>query len=274
MCRLSLHLLKVPASQWHRFSPGSRQDGLRASWKTSFLSGTSVRASGAFLANGYEGSDRSRPSLAWCTYRHLRNGNIPANTGKLRRREHHFPRGFARANQNKQAYVGFCSRGSYDPPLSGEVYNGNVGRSRLISLASMSESAPIGLDPSFEANRVRLSALFFPAPNITYKQFSQHWLNIHGKLFMSLDIVKKNLTKYEQFHVNPELSNQMAAGLGNNERTPFWGIVTFEAESYEKINEVFQHPDYLRVVFPDEENILDRSKSLILAGEYATFFRD
>lgn len=149
-------------------------------------------------------------------------------------------------------------------------------------------------DAAFEADRVRLSALFFPAAGITYEQFSKYWLHEHGRLFMSLDIVKKNLTKYEQvrispwtrvrryfypakiicqFHVNPELSHHIAAAMGSPEKTPFWGLVTFEAESYEKINEVLNHPEYLRVVFPDEQKILDRSKSVILAGEYATFLR-
>lgn len=56
---------------------------------------------------------------------------------------------------------------------------------------------------AFEPNRVRLSALFFPAPGITYEQFSEYWLHEHGKLFMSLDIVKKNLTKYEQVRSIP-----------------------------------------------------------------------
>ncbi|KAF7797940.1 hypothetical protein EIP86_009147 [Pleurotus ostreatoroseus] len=130
-----------------------------------------------------------------------------------------------------------------------------------------------GYDAGFETDRVRLSVLFFPAQGITHEQFSQYWLHEHGKRFMSLDIVKRNLTKYEQFHVNPKLSNQIAAALSSSEQTPFWGLVTFEAESYEKINEVLTDPEYIRVVFPDEKNILDRSKSMVLAGEYVTFFR-
>ena len=73
--------------------------------------------------------------------------------------------------------------------------------------------------------------------------------------------------------MNPKLSNQIAAALSSLEQTPFWGLVTFEAESYEKINEVLADPEYIRVVFPDEKNILDRCKSMVLAGEYVTFLR-
>lgn len=54
------------------------------------------------------------------------------------------------------------------------------------------------------------------------------------------------------------------------EQTQFWGLVTFEAESYDKINEVFSDPEFVRVVYPDEKNFIDRSKSQVLAGNYAT----
>ena len=39
--------------------------------------------------------------------------------------------------------------------------------------------------------------------------------------------------------------------------TSFWGMAIFEAESYDKIMEVFSHPDYIRYGLPDEKNILD-----------------
>ena len=52
--------------------------------------------------------------------------------------------------------------------------------------------------PSLLPNRFRFVAVFFPAPGISQERFHDYWLNEHGRLFMSLDIVKKNLTKYEQ----------------------------------------------------------------------------
>ena len=51
---------------------------------------------------------------------------------------------------------------------------------------------------SMQPRRVRISALFYPAPNLTNEQLKKYWLEEHGKIFMSLDIVRKNLTKYEQ----------------------------------------------------------------------------
>ncbi|PSR87085.1 hypothetical protein PHLCEN_2v5255 [Hermanssonia centrifuga] len=55
-------------------------------------------------------------------------------------------------------------------------------------------------NPAMRPDRFRLAALFHPQKDVTYEQFSRYWLREHGKLFMSLDIVKKNLTKYEQVH--------------------------------------------------------------------------
>ena len=51
---------------------------------------------------------------------------------------------------------------------------------------------------------------------------------------------------------------------------PYVGVAIFEAESVEKIFEVFTDPEYFRVVVPDEESFFDRSKSAMLAGEFAT----
>ena len=52
---------------------------------------------------------------------------------------------------------------------------------------------------------------------------------------------------------------------------PHVGIAVFEAESYEKIIEVFTSPDYARVVVPDEEKFFDRTKTSTVAGGFATF---
>ena len=52
--------------------------------------------------------------------------------------------------------------------------------------------------------------------------------------------------------------------------TPFYGMAVFEAESYDKIFQVFADPEYQRVVFPDEQKLLDRGRSQLFAGQVAT----
>lgn len=49
-------------------------------------------------------------------------------------------------------------------------------------------------------------------------------------------------------------------------------MAIFEAESYDKIFQVFADPQYEQVVFPDEKKILDRSRSNVFAGEFTTLW--
>ncbi|KAJ3556421.1 hypothetical protein NM688_g2033 [Phlebia brevispora] len=131
---------------------------------------------------------------------------------------------------------------------------------------TMTSSAP----SLMRKDRVRVVAIMFPKDGISFEEFDRYWLTEHSKLFSSLDIVKKNLLKYEQFHFNPP-ANQLLAGLGIPQSQAA-GIAIFEGESFEKIFEVFQHPEYLRIVVPDELKFMNREKSQLIAGELATVF--
>lgn len=51
----------------------------------------------------------------------------------------------------------------------------------------------------------------------------------------------------------------------------FHGIALFEAESYEKILEVFTSQEYQNIGFPDEQNFLDRSKTVFFPGTLITY---
>ena len=51
---------------------------------------------------------------------------------------------------------------------------------------------------------------------------------------------------------------------------PYAGAAIFEAESFEKIMEVFQDPEYIKVVVPDEMKFMQREKCQMVAGQLAT----
>lgn len=51
---------------------------------------------------------------------------------------------------------------------------------------------------SIRTDRVRLAILLKKKQGLTNEEFLGYWLNNHAKLFSSLEIVKKNLLKYEQ----------------------------------------------------------------------------
>ncbi|KAJ7475960.1 hypothetical protein FB451DRAFT_263796 [Mycena latifolia] len=116
---------------------------------------------------------------------------------------------------------------------------------------------------SFRTDRVRLAILLKRKSTLTEEEFSQYWSGTHAALFSSVDIVKKNLIKYEQAHVNQSVLMQLVQAMGAP-MSEWDGMVIFEGESYAKIFEVFQSEEYNRIVVPDEENFLDRQGAQML----------
>ncbi|KAF5385131.1 hypothetical protein D9615_000970 [Tricholomella constricta] len=114
----------------------------------------------------------------------------------------------------------------------------------------------------FRTDRVRVIVFLKRKPGLTKEEFSRYWQGPHAELFMSLDIVKKNVIKYEQAHVNDKyITAPQAMGL----TAPDWdGLVVLDGESYDKLFEIFLSEEYARIVAPDEEHFIDRPKCQIL----------
>ncbi|OBZ68169.1 hypothetical protein A0H81_11815 [Grifola frondosa] len=74
--------------------------------------------------------------------------------------------------------------------------------------------------------------------------FDRYWLDVHAGVFSSIAIVKKNLLKYEQFHIDTAYNEQIAAQNTAQTASPFRGIAIFEATSLEKIFEIFDDEEY------------------------------
>ena len=74
----------------------------------------------------------------------------------------------------------------------------------------------------------------------------------------------------EQFHLDPKYNETIAASSLAKSQSPFRGIAIFEATSLDKIFEIFQDEEYLRVVVPDEFKFFDHERAQILAGPFAT----
>ena len=60
--------------------------------------------------------------------------------------------------------------------------------------------------------------------------------------------------------------------LTTHQLPKFGGVAILEAESPEKIAEIFQDEEYRRVIVPDEGMFCDRAGLYILAGHYVTIF--
>ncbi|KAI0655974.1 hypothetical protein C8Q70DRAFT_1016607 [Cubamyces menziesii] len=126
------------------------------------------------------------------------------------------------------------------------------------------------------SQRFRMVVLVTPKAGVSQEEFSAYWKDKHAPLFLTLAISKRNLYKYEQFHVDPKLTALLGANSGWSASASalpkFGGVAVFEAESPEKVIEIFQDEEYLRVVAPDEGEFCDRAGLYILAGHYVTIY--
>ncbi|CDO76017.1 hypothetical protein BN946_scf184665.g9 [Trametes cinnabarina] len=125
--------------------------------------------------------------------------------------------------------------------------------------------------PDFRKDRVRVCGLMAKKQGVTDEEFSRHWREVHGPLFEGMEITKKNILLYEQHHYITAFDEGVAA-LGFDV-VQYRGIAVFEAQSYEKIFEVFQSEEYKRIVLPDEANFIERSKTGFVAGDIVTFLK-
>ena len=52
--------------------------------------------------------------------------------------------------------------------------------------------------PPIRRDRVRLTVLLVRKQGMSIEEFQKYWRETHAALFTSLDVVKRNLVKYEQ----------------------------------------------------------------------------
>ncbi|KAF9261350.1 hypothetical protein L218DRAFT_503674 [Marasmius fiardii PR-910] len=104
----------------------------------------------------------------------------------------------------------------------------------------------------------RVRVLFFLQKNDgkTFEEWSHYWSHNHAQIFSSLDIVKKNILRYEELHVNQEWKEKLVQS-GKVKVPNFDGIAVLEAESLEKIVEVVQHPDWTEKVIADGKTLFN-----------------
>ena len=76
---------------------------------------------------------------------------------------------------------------------------------------------------------------------------------------------------FQQFHIEPSFIELFAATEPGFIRSPYKGRAIFEAESMEKLFEVFQDEKYMRLVRPDEQRFIKMTAATPVAGTFATF---
>ncbi|KAJ6571269.1 hypothetical protein B0H19DRAFT_1064384 [Mycena capillaripes] len=121
---------------------------------------------------------------------------------------------------------------------------------------------------TFRTDRVRIALLMKRKPGMSKDEFSRYWREVHGPLFVGLEIAKSRLLKYEQAHVNDGmLQSIVGAGLQVAE----WdGMAILEGESYEKLMEIFKSEEFVKLLKPDVEKYTDVSELRLMPLDIIT----
>ncbi|KIW15122.1 hypothetical protein PV08_07909 [Exophiala spinifera] len=100
---------------------------------------------------------------------------------------------------------------------------------------------------------------------ITEDEFHRYWSEEHPRVWLNIEIVKRKVVTYSQFHVDKK-STAVLTDFGV--QVGSWdGLVTIAAETFQDLLSVFGDEEYLRVVVPDEEKFLKRSTAIMMVGE-------
>ena len=103
---------------------------------------------------------------------------------------------------------------------------------------------------------IKVSAFLTRRPGLTHEQFRQYWKEKHSPLVMSLDVFKTHVRHYTQQHP----LNSMPDGLPV---VPYDGVAELWLDDLSSLMTISGHQDYASVVAKDEENFLDRTKTVI-----------
>ncbi|KAJ7649380.1 hypothetical protein DFH06DRAFT_1326110 [Mycena polygramma] len=117
-------------------------------------------------------------------------------------------------------------------------------------------------------DRARIAILMTRKPGTSKEEFGRYWTEVHGPQFIALDIVKAKLLKYEQGHVNTEMSDRLrTAGLPVPD---YDGLAILEAKSHKDLMEVVGSEEFQTVVKGDAANFLDGEKIQVMPLDIIT----
>ncbi|CAD6574547.1 MAG: hypothetical protein ASARMPRED_006804 [Alectoria sarmentosa] len=98
-------------------------------------------------------------------------------------------------------------------------------------------------------DRVRLVVLLYRKKGLSVEEFQASWRDDFAPIMSGIPIFKKNLLTYEQ-------------------------IAIYEALSYGKIFECLNDEEFRKVIAPEEEKLLDESRSLAFPVDIVPIFDD
>jgi uncharacterized protein (TIGR02118 family) len=106
---------------------------------------------------------------------------------------------------------------------------------------------------------IKVSVFLTRRPDLTHEQFNQYWKEKHAALVMSLDVFKTHVRHYTQQHS----LNNVPEGLPV---VPYDGVAELWLDDLSTVMTISGHHDYASIVAKDEENFLDRSKTVMFVS--------
>ncbi|TDL26764.1 hypothetical protein BD410DRAFT_782809 [Rickenella mellea] len=111
---------------------------------------------------------------------------------------------------------------------------------------------------------IRVVALIKKKEGTTHEDFSKYWSKHHNGIFTSLKAVKQGVLEYNQFHVLPKGSDELAT-LGIS-LAPYDGAAEFLCDKKEDVFALFNDEENRQNTVPNEQDFLDRSAVDIIVG--------
>ena len=96
-------------------------------------------------------------------------------------------------------------------------------------------------------------------PALSREAFHREWREIHGRLVAETPSVARHILRYEQ---NPRSPEDYERGDDT-----FDGVAIAWYESREEMEALFQEPEYLERIRPDEERLSDAPRNLWIVCE-------
>jgi uncharacterized protein (TIGR02118 family) len=109
---------------------------------------------------------------------------------------------------------------------------------------------------------IKVSAFLTRRPDLTHEQFSQYWKNQHASLVMSLDSFTSSVRRYIQQHSLDKCPRGFPIAS-------YDGVAELWFDDLSSAMTTFDHQDFASIVAKDEENFLDRTKTVLFLSSEA-----
>ncbi|SHL46073.1 EthD domain-containing protein [Pseudonocardia thermophila] len=98
-------------------------------------------------------------------------------------------------------------------------------------------------------------------PTMSHEQFSDYWLNTHGRMAKEAPR-RKTRTGYRQLHADLDASRTIAQTAGLC-RVAYDGLVSSDHVDAERMRKIFSHPAVAETALADERTFIDHRSSAI-----------